>query len=98
MNKKYKFKFKKPYSLFWKTEEVIGHSIEYIEDSILDQNNNVVQKIKKPQNSMILYLEDGSIKRIAQWDTYDLSLGLDWVLVTKESMEREAGQQIPFNV
>jgi hypothetical protein len=98
MNKKYKFKYKKSNSPFWKTEDVIGHSIEYAEDSIIDENNHIVQKIKKPQNSMILYLEDGSIKRISKWDTYDLYLGLDWVLVTKEAMQKEAGQNIPLNV
>jgi len=98
MNKRYKFKYKKHYSPLWRTELVIGHSIEYIEDSILDEKGIVVQRIKKPQNSMILYLEDGSIKRIAQWDTYDLFLGIDWVLVTKDSMKKEAGQDIPFNI
>lgn len=98
MNKKYKFKYKKHYSPFWKTQEVIGHSLEYIDDTILDENNNIVQKIKKPQNAMILYLEDGSIKRISKWDSYDLYLGLDWVIITKNAMKKESGQDIPFNI
>ena len=98
MNKKYKFKYKKSYSPFWITKEVIGHSIEYVADSIYDEKGTLLQKIQKPLNSMILYLEDGTINRIAQWDTYDLNLGIDWVLVTKDNMKRDAGQDIPFNM
>ena len=98
MNKKYKFKYKKSYSPFWKTKEVIGHSLEYVEDSILDDKGNLLQRIKKPQNAMVLYLENGAIERIANWDSYDLSLGIDWVFVTKEAMERESGQDIKLNV
>lgn len=98
MNKRYKFKYRKSYFPFWKTKEVIGHSIEYVEDSILDPNGNTVQKIKKPQDAMILYYENGSIERIGNWSSYDLFLGIDWVLVTKDSMQREVGQNIPFNI
>lgn len=96
MNKRYKFKYKKSYSPFWISKEVIGHGIEFVNDSIYDEKGNLLQQIKKPLNSMVLYFEDGSIFKIAKWDTYDLYLGLDWVLATKSSLENQAGQGIPF--
>lgn len=95
---KYKFKYKKKGSFFWKSKEVIGHSIEYYDDTIFNSKKEIIQINKKPQNAMILYYEDGSIERISNWNNYDLRLEKDWVLVTKQSMEKEIGQDIRLNI
>jgi len=95
---KYKFNYKKTNSLFWKSKEVIGHSLEYYDEKIYNQNNELLQINKKPQNSMILYYENGSIERICNWDKYDLKLNTDWVLATKKSIEKEIGQDVKINM
>ncbi len=50
------------------------------------------------QDKMVLYFEDGSIREIKKWKNCELSLGTDWVNVTKKSMEAKAGQTIPLAV
>lgn len=55
-------------------------------------------RLDKDNNRMDLFLEDGSIYSISQWDKYDLYLGIDWVLENKKQMEKEAGQNITLNI
>lgn len=95
---KYRFKYKRKLSLFWKSKMVIGHSIEYYDERIYDGNNNLIQLTKHPKNAMVLYYEDGSLERIADWDNYDMKLGVDWKLAIKQQMEREINQDIKLNV
>lgn len=95
---KYKFKYKKSNSFFWKTKNVIGHSLEYFDEKILNSKGELLQVNKHPQNSMVLYFEDGSLERIGEWDKYDLKLGVDWKLSVKNQMEKEVGQDIKLNV
>jgi hypothetical protein len=54
--------------------------------------------LQKDMNRMDLYLEGGAIFSIANWDKYDFRLGIDWVLATKEQLEREAGKEIKLGV
>ena len=54
----------------------------------------VGHRLDQSNNRMDLFFENGSIKSIGQWDKYDLFLGTDWVLFTKNQMEDESGQDI----
>lgn len=47
---------------------------------------------------MTLFFEDGGIQEIAGFKNYDAKLGIDWVLATKEQLEKEAGQPVKLNV
>lgn len=49
-------------------------------------------------NRMDLYFEDGSILSIGKWSEHDVRLGTDWVLFTKNNMEKEAGRDIKLSV
>lgn len=46
---------------------------------------------------MDLYHKNGSITSISGWSKCDLRLGKDWVLATKELMEKESGQDVKLN-
>lgn len=91
---KYKFNYKKKNSFFWKYKIVVAHSLEYYDEKIYNNKNELIQINKKPQNSMVLYFEDGSIERIGNWNEYDLKLNIDWVIAIRKSMEKEIGQDI----
>jgi hypothetical protein len=47
---------------------------------------------------MLFFKEDGSLLELANWSSFDVALGLDWVLATKKLMEKEAGQPIQLAV
>ena len=76
---KYKFKYRHKNSFFWKSKEVIGHGVDFVEESII-QDDKMVQKTRKPIDAMILYFEDGSVERICNWQNYNMRLGSDWKL------------------
>ena len=44
---------------------------------------------------MEVMLADGGIFSIAKWSECTLKLGLDWEVLIKAQMEKEAGQPIP---
>jgi hypothetical protein len=52
----------------------------------------------KEIDRMDVYHENGSITSLSKWSNYDLFLGVDWVLFTKEQMEKESGQDIKLKV
>ena len=54
--------------------------------------------IDKDQNKMQLFFSNGSIMEIKDWDKCEIFLGTDWVIWTKNQMERETGQNIKLNV
>jgi len=95
---KYKFIYKSKKAIFWKTKLVVGHGIEYYEEKILNPSSQLLQINRKPQNSMVLYFEDGSLERIAEWDKYDMKLGTDWVLAIKKQMEKETGTDVKLSL
>ncbi|MEY2859112.1 MAG: hypothetical protein RLZZ74_3425 [Cyanobacteriota bacterium] len=49
-------------------------------------------------NTMALYLENGGIQTIPNWDQYSLKLGVDWVIAVKENMESQTGTDIKLAV
>jgi len=55
-------------------------------------------QLDEKKDKMLLYLVDGSIREVKEFSKCELMLGVDWVLTTKNLMEQEAGQKIPFNV
>jgi hypothetical protein len=52
----------------------------------------------KDSDRMDVYHLNGSITSIAKWSTYNLYLGTDWVLFTKNAMEKESGQNVKLAV
>ncbi len=59
------------------------------------------QKIKvaghnydKDQDKMILYLPNGGLREISNWNKAECKLGIDWVAATKQSIRNEAGEQL----
>lgn len=78
--KKFKIKFKKTGSFFWKSRVVVG------------------SKLDTGLNRLTLYYEDGSIEELAKYSDMDVKLGLDWVLATKDALEKESGQNIKLSV
>lgn len=91
---KYKFTYKKIGSFFWKIKTVIGHGIDFAEEVQYDAANRIAYKLRKPLDAMLLYFEDGSVERIAQWSSYNMKLGTDWKIALKEKMEQETNQNV----
>ena len=93
----YTFKYKHHRAWHWrKLTGVVGHfydnqSVEYV-----DENDHRITR--QPQDRMIVYFADGSLKAIRGWSECELELGTDWVLFTKREMEKKAGQPIQLNV
>lgn len=54
--------------------------------------------LDKNQDKMVVYFEDGGICEIAKWAECEVRLGTDWVLATKDQMEKEANQPVKLNV
>lgn len=52
----------------------------------------------KDMDRMDIFDESGGVLSLSKWSTYDLKLGTDWVLATKDKMEKEAGRPIALNV
>jgi hypothetical protein len=51
------------------------------------------------QDKMVLMYHDGSVKEIAHWKDYEVTLGEDWVLALKKEMEKEAtGLNVPLDI
>ena len=55
-------------------------------------------RYEKDQNKMVFFYKNGSVKEVAEWLSCEIHLGTDWVLWTKNSMEKEANQAIKLNV
>jgi hypothetical protein len=54
--------------------------------------------LDKNQDKMVVYMEDGGIREIAKWAECEVRLATDWVLATKDQMEKEANQPVKLNV
>lgn len=96
----YNFTYKKQNGLFWKTEKVIGHGHEYVDEYSYDEELNrfiVTNKIPNT-NSMVIYYPDGSLKRIPNWNEFELKLGTDWKLFQKKQLEKESGQKVDLGI
>lgn len=52
----------------------------------------------KDMDRMDIFDELGGVISLSKWSSYDLKLGADWVLATKEKMESESGQNITLGV
>ena len=55
-------------------------------------------KFEEKQFKMVFYFKDGSLVEVANWQNCEIKLGVDWVLWTKNNMERESQQTIKLNV
>lgn len=49
-------------------------------------------------DKMVFYYLNGSLKEVARWSQCEISLGTDWVLFTKEQMEKEANAPVKLAV
>lgn len=54
--------------------------------------------LQTERDRMLLFLPDGGLIEIPQWSTYMCKLGIDWVLATKDQMEKESGKDIKVSV
>ena len=64
---------------------------------------NVTKKLRghqyiKEADRMVFYFENGSQQEIVSWSKCEVILGTDWVLATKEYMEKQANQAVALNV
>ena len=50
------------------------------------------------QDKIILFFANGSARELSKWRECEMSLGVDWVLAQKKSLEAQAGQPITLNV
>ena len=85
----------------WQSYTVIGHGPErWTVTETTTTNGERAQVTRDGQNlsRMVLYFPNGSLKTIALWENCELELGTDWVLFTKNRMEKESGQDIKLNV
>ena len=48
-------------------------------------------KYEKDQDKMVLFLVNGGIREIKNWNNCECRLGDDWVNITKEDIKEEAG-------
>lgn len=48
-------------------------------------------------NRMDVFKEDKTLFSIPKWSECHLSLGKDWILATKEQMEKESGQKVSLD-
>ena len=55
-------------------------------------------KWEQDQNKMVFFFKDGSVMEVAKWLDCEIKLGTDWVLWTKNNMERESQQNVKLNV
>ena len=77
----YTFKYKRDKSFFFNKVTVRGHAYE------VDSKGNWT-------GSMVLYLPNGSIQVIPNWNQYHLFLGTDWLLANKSKAEEESNTKI----
>lgn len=76
---------KKECQFEWKSILVAGHGLDKIGEGDIDNK------------TMVLYLKDGSLMTIRDWQSCELKLGTDWVIATKKNMEAESGQNVKLN-
>ena len=72
------------------------YKIRYRRKGSLFWKSKVVigHKIDLQFNRLDMFLTDGSLFSLGEPSDYDIFLGTDWVLMTKQQMERQAAQQI----
>lgn len=58
----------------------------------------VGHKYIENMDRMDVFLTNGGVYSISQWAKYDLKLGSDWVLFTKNQMEKESGQKLNLDL
>lgn len=87
--------------LEWKSFEVIGHGPEnYTESSTrtVDGKQRFESVDSQDKNRMVLYFKNGALKTISNWSQCELKLDTDWVIFTKNKMEKESGQEVKLAV
>ena len=85
----------------WKSIEVIGHGPENFTDTQTTYNNGEksTQIVNgQDRNKMVLYFKNGAIQTISNWNNCEIKLDTDWVLFTKNKMEKQTGQDIKLAV
>jgi hypothetical protein len=55
-------------------------------------------RVEKEADRLILFFADGGIQEVAKFSNYDVKLGIDWVLATKDRLEKEAGTNLKLSV
>jgi len=58
----------------------------------------VGHRLDVSQNKMVVYFSNGSLREIKNWIDCEAKLGADWVLWTKNAMEKESGTSVKMNI
>ena len=101
---KYRFSYRRKW--FWKSIDVIGHSVtnklvrnqegqKLISGKDNQGNTLYEQEYDTFQDKMTLYLPNGGIREIKNWSECECRLGADWFVETKKEMELAVSQKIP---
>jgi len=56
--------------------------------------NLIGHTFDEKSGKMVFFHQDGSQTLVANWNSMDGNLGIDWYIWQKSRMEKEAGQQI----
>ena len=54
--------------------------------------------VDKESDRLMLYFAGGAMQEVAKFSNYDVKLGIDWVLATKDRLEKEAGTNLKLSV
>jgi hypothetical protein len=85
----------------WNSYTVIGHGPENFsrkETSVVNGERQDALIEGHNLEKMVLYFPNGALKVIADWKNCELKLDTDWVLFTKNRMEKESGQDVKLAV
>jgi len=99
--KRLKAEAKAECELEWKSLEVIGHGPENFTESTTSTKDGkqVFESIdSQNRDRMVLYFKNGALRTISDWFGCELKLETDWVLFTKNKMEKESGQDVKLAV
>lgn len=50
------------------------------------------------QDKMVLYYPDGTIRELAHWKDYEVTLGLDWKETMRKQKSKEAGVSVELEM
>lgn len=52
----------------------------------------------KDQDKMVVYFANGSLREVGCWSKHQIFLGTDWVMFTKNNMDKEAQADVKLKV
>jgi hypothetical protein len=74
-----------------------SYIFKYRKNLIWHKIKNVIGH-KLEGNLMVIYLSNGGLRTIKNWDLHEMELGQDWVLWHKNEIEKQTGTNIKLAV